>query len=93
MKVQSGSSVPADLRLLQSAELESDESLLTGESVPVTKDAGAELAEDIPLGDRSTLLHAGTSVVRGRGLGVVVRTAAATDSSRHWSSACGVSPG
>ncbi len=70
--LESGAKVPADLRLLDTLELVIDESLLTGESLPVTKHADAELAEETALGDRVTLAFAGTMVARGRGRGVVV---------------------
>ncbi|MDX1655198.1 MAG: HAD-IC family P-type ATPase, partial [Candidatus Competibacteraceae bacterium] len=77
--LESGNSVPADLRLLESGDLGTDESLLTGESTSVSKDAGAQLEEDTPLGDRTNLVHAGTTVADGRGRGVVVRTGRATE--------------
>lgn len=80
--VESGDSVPADLRLLEAIGLRVDESLLTGESVPTRKVPQAELAADTPLGDRSTLLHAGTTVVSGRGTGIVCRTGASTEVGR-----------
>ena len=75
--VESGVRVPADLRLL-SGSLQIDESLLTGESVPVLKHVGAGLAHDAPLGDRTTMGFAGTMVNQGRGYGVVVATGLAT---------------
>lgn len=80
--VSSGASVPADIRLLKAQDLRADESLLTGESVPVEKNEDAELDPDTPLGDRSTLLHAGSNVVSGRGRGVVVRTGSLTEIGR-----------
>jgi P-type Ca2+ transporter type 2C len=70
--VESGSKVPADVRLLQAQELMVDESMLTGESLPVTKNPRAVVAEDAALGDRFTMLFSGTVVQRGRGKGVVV---------------------
>lgn len=75
----SGDAVAADLRLIESKELQTDESMLTGESDPVTKDAGAELEADTPLAERATLLHSGSSVMSGRAKAVVVRTGAATE--------------
>ncbi len=80
--LESGAAVPADIRLLQSRDLRADESLLTGESTPVDKQATAELAEDAALGDRVTLLHAGSNVTSGRALGVVVRTGQLTEVGR-----------
>jgi len=73
--LESGDKVPADLRLLDSHDLEVDESLLTGESLPVLKDCDTVLAADIALGDRVNMLYTGTLVGRGRARGVVVGTA------------------
>jgi magnesium-transporting ATPase (P-type) len=77
-----GRIVPADIRLLRAFELKVDESLLTGESLPVGKDARAQVAENEPLGDRRTMLHAGTTVLSGRGQGIVARTGAHTEVGR-----------
>jgi calcium-translocating P-type ATPase len=74
VQVQSGDRVSADLRLVDSQGLSADESLLTGESLAARKLAAADVAADAPLGDRVTMLHAGTSVQTGRGVGVVVAT-------------------
>jgi len=71
-------SVPADLRLLESHSLQADESLLSGESLPAAKDAGARVAEEAGLGDRPNMLHAGTTVVEGRAVALVVATGLAT---------------
>jgi Ca2+-transporting ATPase len=73
--LESGDKVPADLRLFLCHDLEVDESLLTGESLPVLKDRNATLAADVALGDRVNMLFTGTLVVRGRARGVVVSTA------------------
>ncbi|MFW6204561.1 MAG: cation-translocating P-type ATPase [Actinomycetota bacterium] len=80
--VHSGASVPADIRLLVSHDLRADESLLTGESVPVDKRAADEVDEDAGIGDRSTMLHAGTAIMSGRGVGVVARTSELTEVGR-----------
>lgn len=77
--LESGNKVPADLRLFVSHDLVVDESLLTGESLPVLKDSSAVLTEDVVLGDRVNMLYTGTLVVRGRGRGVVVNTALDTE--------------
>jgi len=82
VSLQSGSSVPADIRLLRAQDLRADESLLTGESVPVEKRAGAELDAETALGDRTTLLHAGSTITSGRGRGVVARTGELTEIGR-----------
>lgn len=73
-----GHRVPADLRLLESVALRIDESSLTGESTSAHKTADAVLDVVAELGDRSTVAHAGTLVVAGKGRGVVVATGAAT---------------
>ncbi len=73
--LESGDKVPADLRLLISHDLEVDESLLTGESLPVIKDGTKVLAADAGLGDRFNMLYTGTLLGRGRAQAVVVATA------------------
>ena len=80
--LDAGARIPADIRLLESADLRADESLLTGESLPVDKCAAAELPEDAALGDRATLLHAGSTVLSGRAVGVAARTGPATEIGR-----------
>lgn len=82
VSLESGQVVPADLRLLRSHNLELDESLLSGESLPVPKQADAALSADTPLAERCTMAHAGSSVARGRGLGLVVATGQATQVGR-----------
>lgn len=77
--LEAGAKVPADLRLITAHGLEIDESLLTGESLPVAKAPGPALAQDIPLADRRTMAYAGTLVIRGRAQGMVVHTGAATE--------------
>lgn len=76
--LESGSRVPADLRLLELRNLSVDESLLTGESHAVTKQL-AQYPVTTPLSERGNLVFAGTSVTQGRGLGVVVATAGRTE--------------
>ena len=69
--LQSGDKVPADLRLLQSRELQIDESALTGESVPVEKSTRV-LSSETVLADRCNMAYSSTLVTYGNGLGVVV---------------------
>lgn len=76
--LESGNRVPADLRLLQEHGLEVDESLLTGESMAVTKDAGWSGDGNVPLGDRLNMVFAGSIVTRGRAEGIAVSTGAAS---------------
>ena len=79
--VEAGDAVPADLRLLTAASLRTEESPLTGESVPVEKSANIMDAAGGPvsLGDRSNMAYMGTSVVYGRGEGIVVGTGMNTE--------------
>ncbi len=70
--LEAGDIVPADLRLLETTSLKIEESALTGESVPVEKDAEAVLAEEALLGDRTNMAFMGSVVTYGRGMGVVV---------------------
>jgi len=77
--LEAGSSVPADLRLVESVNLRVDEAALTGESVPVQKKAKGALERKTPLGDRANMAFKGTSVAYGRGLGVVTATGMRTE--------------
>jgi Ca2+-transporting ATPase len=72
--VEAGNFIPADIRLLEAANLRIEEAALTGESVPVQKDANIRLEANIPLGDRKNTAFLGTVVSYGRGKGVVVGT-------------------
>jgi len=72
--LEAGNYVPADIRLLETVNLRIDEAALTGESVPVQKNAVTRLQKDIPLGDRKNTAFMGTMVNYGRGKGVVVST-------------------
>lgn len=72
--LESGDRVPADIRLLMSHGLEVDESLLTGESQGVLKDPAWTGKIETLLADRTNMAHAGSSIIRGRGKGIVVAT-------------------
>ncbi|MCW8908470.1 MAG: cation-transporting P-type ATPase [Sedimenticola sp.] len=71
--VQSGDRVPADLRLVKIRNLRIDEAMLTGESLPVEKQA-EPVPGQAPLGDRSCMAYSGTLVTFGQGTGVVIAT-------------------
>lgn len=79
IKLEAGDFIPADARLLQSVSLKSEESALTGESVPAEKDAAAVIAEDAPLGDRTNMVFSGCSVTYGTAVAVVTATGMKTE--------------
>ena len=72
--LEAGNFVPADIRLLEAVNLRVEEAALTGESIPVQKDANIHLNANIPLGDRKNTVFMGTIVNYGRGRGVVADT-------------------
>ncbi|WP_264174483.1 cation-translocating P-type ATPase [Clostridium algoriphilum] len=73
--IDAGRYVPCDLRLLETANLKIEESTLTGESVPVDKEASLVLTgDDIPLGDQKNMLFMSTLATYGRGVGIAVHT-------------------
>lgn len=74
----SGDKVPADLRLIETAGMLVDESTLTGESLPVQKDADLRLPRDTDLADRLNCAFAGTLVTHGRAEAVVTATGTST---------------
>ncbi len=78
VKLMSGDRVPADLRLIEIRNLSIDESLLTGESQAVLKGI-TTLTAAVPLSERINMAYAGSTVVAGRGLGLVVATGMRTE--------------
>ena len=72
--LEAGNYVPADLRLVESVNLKIEEASLTGESMPVEKNAGVVLDKEIPLGDRRNTAFMGTLITYGRGRGLVTGT-------------------
>ncbi|MGX7030135.1 HAD-IC family P-type ATPase [Vagococcus zengguangii] len=76
--LQSGDIVPADLMLMEVHDLAIEESVLTGESLPVEKEVSI-LADNTPLGDRLNMAFSGTLVQSGTGLGIVVETGDRTE--------------
>lgn len=79
VQLESGRKVPADMRLVSSHSLEIDESLLTGESMPVMKNFDQLLEAETSLADRKNMLFTGSLVMKGRGCGLVVGTGSATE--------------
>ncbi|MBD3352575.1 MAG: HAD-IC family P-type ATPase [Candidatus Lokiarchaeota archaeon] len=76
--LEAGDKVPADARLIEVVNLEVDESMLTGESVPVRKKTG-KVSESAPLADRKNLVYSGTLVTGGRGRAIVFATGMETE--------------
>lgn len=72
--LEAGNFIPADVRLLEAVNLRVEEASLTGESLPVQKNAALQLDPEAPLGDRKNTAFMGTTVSYGRGRGVVVST-------------------
>jgi len=79
IRLEAGDFVPADARLLQSAGLKSEESALTGESVPSEKDYLADVKDDAPIGDRLNMVYSGCSVTYGTATAVVTATGMDTE--------------
>ena len=72
--LEAGNFIPADIRLLEAVNLRVEEASLTGESLPVQKNAATVLDQNVPLGDRKNTAFLGTVVSYGRGRGVVTST-------------------
>ena len=77
--LEAGDLVPADARILECSRLQADESAMTGESVPVEKQAREALPAGTPLGDRVNMLASGTLITAGRGTALVVATGMETE--------------
>jgi Ca2+-transporting ATPase len=82
IELETGRVVPADARLLSASDLSVNEAALTGESLPVDKDADPAQTADTPLAERINMTYKGTLVVRGVGRALVVATGAQTEVGR-----------
>ncbi len=83
VQISVGDVVPADLRLFDGVNLEIDEALLTGESLPVVKTPTQTMKLlDIPLGDRTNCAYSATTVTKGRGHGVIIAAGMNTEVGR-----------
>ena len=79
IRLEAGDFVPADARLIRSVSLKSEESALTGESVPSEKDAEAMVKADAPLGDRTNMVFSGCSITYGTATAIVTATGMNTE--------------
>lgn len=79
VELKTGDVVPADLRLFEAMNFETDEALLTGESLPVHKDPDALLEGEMGVGDRINMAFSSTTVTKGRARGIVTGTGMSTE--------------
>lgn len=79
IRLEAGDFVPADARLIQSVSLKSEESALTGESVPSEKNADDNVDENAPIGDRTNMVFSGCSITYGTATAVVTATGMDTE--------------
>ena len=79
VKLSAGDLVPADCRIIKQVNLQANESILTGESEPVTKTTSIIKSPRIPLGDKKNLLFSGTTIVKGRCTAIVIGTGQYTE--------------
>lgn len=79
IRLEAGDFVPADARLIRSVSLKSEESALTGESVPAEKNAGTAVCADAPLGDRQNMIFSGCSITYGTAVAIVTGTGMDTE--------------
>lgn len=79
IRLEAGDFIPADARLIRSVSLKSEESALTGESVPSEKDAEANVEATAPLGDRTNMVFSGCSITYGTALAAVTATGMNTE--------------
>ncbi|MDW7673747.1 MAG: calcium-transporting P-type ATPase, PMR1-type [Bacillota bacterium] len=77
--IETGDRIPADIRLFQAINLEVDESLLTGESVPVKKSDEGLIGKQLGVGEQKNIAFSGTVITRGRGKGIVIGTGMGTE--------------
>src|SRR5271170_4509308 len=79
VSLKTGDVVPADVRLFESMNFETDEALLTGESLPVSKSSETTFSTEIGVGDRLNMAYSSSTVTRGRARGIVVAVGMSTE--------------
>lgn len=79
VELKTGDTIPADIRLVEAVNFETNEALLTGESLPVRKDVAAIFAEDTGPGDRLNVAYSSSTVTKGRARGIVFATGMYTE--------------
>ena len=77
--LETGDYVPADLRIIEAVNLKAQEASLTGESVPVEKQASKIEEKEVPIGDRTNMLFSSSLITYGRGKAIVVETGMKTE--------------
>lgn len=77
--IDAGRYIPADLRIIETVNLKIEESSLTGESVPVDKEADCQSDNETPIGDQRNMAIMSTTSTYGRGIGVVINTGMQTE--------------
>lgn len=83
VQLSTGDIIPADLRLFQGFNLETNEALLTGESLPIIKTPSDVLeGKDLPIGDRTNMAYSASTITKGRGQGIVVGVGSKTEVGR-----------
>ena len=77
--LEAGNIIPADIRWIEEHEILVDESILTGESLPVEKDQNYETEKEEPVGERKNMGFSSTMIVNGTGIGIVTSTGIQTE--------------
>ncbi|TDZ48253.1 Sodium transport ATPase 2 [Colletotrichum trifolii] len=79
VELKTGDTIPADVRIIEAVNFETDEALLTGESLPIRKEAASTFAEDTGPGDRLNVAYSSSTVTKGRARGIVFATGMYTE--------------
>jgi calcium-translocating P-type ATPase len=77
--LESGDKISSDMRIIEAHNLTVDESVLTGESIPITKNSDVIREKDVPINSQTNMLFAGCNIVTGRGRAIVVGTGINTE--------------